>query len=184
MPDLPLENGARVTDPEREGRRIVDAHIPGAALKRGEVACVAIARQLLDFARPVLRIATAVEESELVTASERVSHLMRPDESGASEDEDPQGLRRWLRLWRNRGLGLAGRCLLRADYRGRRQSQSREARRLDRFSSCRHEAMLTTTGSIRFRRRPSAARSQPDPCARQGRPIELASRITDFIRDG
>ena len=90
LPHLAAQHLARVADPERQGRRVVDADVPLAALERLQVAGVAVAEQLLDLAGPGLRLPAAVEQGHLVAARERVAHLVRPGESGAAEDQDAQ----------------------------------------------------------------------------------------------
>ena len=90
MANPPFQCGARVADPERQGRRVVDAHVPFAAGKRLEVAGIAIAQQLFDVARPFLRLAPAIEKGHLMPARQGVSDLMRTDESGPAEDQNSQ----------------------------------------------------------------------------------------------
>ena len=103
MRDVPIQGLGGVADPERQGGGVVDARVPRPPLQRREIACVAVARQFLDLARPVLRAAAAVEHGDLVPPGKGVAHLMRSDEARAAEDQQAHRARR-----RRRCAGVKG----------------------------------------------------------------------------
>ena len=100
MPDVALQHLAGIAHPDRQAGGIVDAHVPLAAFQRLQVA-IAIAEQLFNFARPFRRRPlAAIEQGDLVAARQRVVHLERTGEPGATEDQDAQ---RFFRTANGRG---------------------------------------------------------------------------------
>jgi len=64
---------------------------PGVTAFQGfQIAGVAVVDQFLDLARPLASLPAAIEQGHLVTASERVAHMMRPCETRAAQDQDAQ----------------------------------------------------------------------------------------------
>ena len=73
----------------RHVARVVDDHVPVAALQRVEPA-VAIAEQRLDARRRLRLALAAIEERHRVAARQRLADEVRADEPGAAEDQDAQ----------------------------------------------------------------------------------------------
>ena len=68
-----------------------DGDVPLTPFQRLEIAGIAVAVQLLHFARPFRRwTLAAIEQRDLVPACQRVVDLERASEAGAAEDEDAQ----------------------------------------------------------------------------------------------
>src|SRR5438132_13503717 len=91
---MPFQTLRRVTHPDRQRRRNVYASVPGPALERVEFS-VAIADQLLGFFGQFagMRLA-AIENGDLVPATERVLHLEGTRKPGTAQDENTQRLYR------------------------------------------------------------------------------------------
>ena len=96
LPDLARQHPTGVAHPDRQRGRVVDADIPVAALQRLQVGGVAVAEQLLDRARPGALLLAAVEDGHLVPARQRVADFVRPDKTGAAQDQKLQFPHRWL----------------------------------------------------------------------------------------
>src|SRR5206468_2431767 len=84
---ISFEHLRRVTHPRGKRCRVVDYHIPVSVFQRVEIT-VAIADKLLDFSRQFagMRL-TPVKCGHLMSATERIFHLVWASESGAAEYE-------------------------------------------------------------------------------------------------
>ncbi len=89
-PDVAFQDLRGITHPCWKSRRIINYDIPLSIFECVELA-VAIADQLLDFSRQFtgMRL-SAIECRHLVSATKRITNLIRSGESGATEDEDAQ----------------------------------------------------------------------------------------------
>src|SRR5690606_20997569 len=91
VPDVAPQHLAGIAYPRRQAGRVVDAYVPAAPAQRRQVAGLAVAMQLLDLARPLGRWPlAAIEQGHPVAAGQRITHLERPGESGAAQDQDVQ----------------------------------------------------------------------------------------------
>ncbi len=111
--------------------------------ERLEVAGVAVAGQFLDLAGPHVRVASAVEERQLVAAREGVAHLVRPRESSAAQDQDAQRLG-GARDAIGQGTRLPGRALRYALRRSLREGSGRKAEAEGAGSGCLQEMSVGT----------------------------------------
>src|SRR5215470_19640914 len=85
----PVQDRCGITYPLRHRRRIVDAHVPRAALE-GIQLTVPVALQMLDLGRQVCLPSPPVEYRHLVSPRDCVEHLMRTDEASTTEDQEPE----------------------------------------------------------------------------------------------
>src|SRR5439155_18011810 len=95
--DVAFQDLPRIAHPRWKGCRIIDCDVPLPIFQRVELA-VAIADQLLDFVWQFagMRL-SAIERRKFMAAAERVTNLIRPDESSPTQNENAQRFRRFLR---------------------------------------------------------------------------------------
>ena len=87
-----LQDLGGAPDPGRLHGRIVDHDVPLPALQRLEVV-VPVPDKLLHFGEKLRIRRTPVEQRDGVTALQSVADLVRTDESGTAQDQNPQGIR-------------------------------------------------------------------------------------------
>src|SRR5205814_10035769 len=90
--DVSFKNLRRVAHPGGQRRRIIDDDIPLTTFKRVELA-VTVADQLLNFFWQFAGMrSAAIENRDLVAASERVLDLKRTNKTRAAEDQNAHRL--------------------------------------------------------------------------------------------
>src|SRR6185369_15657502 len=91
LANVVLEQLRAQLDLARHVARVVDGHVPVAALERVELA-VAIADQRFQILEQAGVAATTIEQRDLMAAGLQRLHEMRPEEAGAAEDQHAQFL--------------------------------------------------------------------------------------------
>src|SRR5439155_9298149 len=95
--DVALQNLSGVSHPRWKRRRIIDNYVPLATFQRVEFA-IAIANELFDFVRQFAGVRfAAVERRDLMSAAQRVLHLIWTGESRAAENQNAQRFHGFLR---------------------------------------------------------------------------------------
>ena len=94
--DVSLEHGSGIAHPHGQAGRIINDHIPLAALEGVELA-IAVAQQLFHFVRQFagMRLA-AIKNRYLVASTQGISYLERAGKTGPPEDKNAQGFARFF----------------------------------------------------------------------------------------
>ena len=89
------EELGRRFDVRRHVARVVDDRVEGPPLQGFEISALTVALQVFEFWKQLAVGLAAMEERDRVASRQRTLHEMRPEEPGASEHEQAQGLGRW-----------------------------------------------------------------------------------------